>query len=57
MSPVYFTGDAFKGSIGLIMTGSTMALSFLIDPRTLFLVLKSTNVFEEAQTIEYYLKS
>jgi len=39
------------------MTGSTMALSFLIDPRTLFLVLKSTNVFEEAQTIEYYLKS
>ena len=46
MSSGHFAGDAFKSGMELGMAVSSMALSFLVDPGALFLILKSNNIFD-----------
>ncbi len=49
MSPGHFADAVFQSDMELRMAVSTMALSFLVDPAALFLILKPNNISEYIQ--------
>jgi hypothetical protein len=46
MLPLPDVEDVFKSGMELGMAGSALALSFLVAPGALFLILKSNSIFE-----------
>ena len=46
MSSGHFAGDASKSGMELGIAGSARVLSFLFDPGSLFLILKSDTISE-----------